>query len=562
MAAKNITIPRYTAACLAADEGSGIYLVGSPSPGLIELNFISDLSAKTLDRVGSKLDSSVWAAGAGKACFTYPYPKAANRAIQILQFGSYSTYFSIAYPNGTIEDSSFFRERAFVSPRLFAWSGSLGDYDMFSLVTNYTFPGYSNWAGMRLSFLSTNGNTGSLFGYGLTTFPAADPLLAVGTYTASTGALSSGYTIVFDKANQARAYLTSGSTTAFQGSVESVMTLAPYVTVNMNNIVLSANALGITMAGTAYILDKVNSGNYTVIYSITPGATFELKQVTAKGGAPLFIPSMAGAAYGKQIVTYSVPPSGGDAYFNSFDTVSGTWSGSGLIMIPGDSTTGPDGKSSTPIGAIIGGVVGGLLVIALAVFFFVRRRRQSAEKSTAATQPVKQTSEINKFDGANHGHTQPPVQQIQYDQPPVQYVQYEQPQSPFAQAYQVQYDPNQGQQVQYNLAHTQPDQGYVTYNNQGGYQPPTFVPPPVSQQSSETPMPTPYKLFQPAGVAASDSVGSPMSTTAYSSSSPYVSPSSHRDSVYPPGTPESSHAKPDKTSLPQSPQYVPTAGES
>ena len=271
---------------------------------------------------------------------------------------------------------------------------------------------------------------------------------------------------------------------------------------------------------------------------------------------------MAGAAYGKQIVTYSVPPTGGDAYFNSFDTVSGTWSGSGLITLPGDSTIDPGGKSSTSIGAIVGGVVGGLLVIALAVFFFVRRRRQSAEKSAPAAQPVQQTSEVNKFDEANHGHIPPPVQQIQYDQTPVQYTQYEQPQSPFAQAYQVQYDPNQGQQVQYNFAHAQPDQGYVTYNNQGGYQPPTFVHSPVSQQSSETPIQTPYKLFQPAGVAASDSVGSPMSTTAYSSPSPYISPSSHRDSTYPPGTPESSHAKPDKTSLPQNPQYIPTAGES
>ncbi|KAF9150668.1 hypothetical protein BG015_007514 [Linnemannia schmuckeri] len=569
MAAKNITIPRYTAACLAADEGNGIYLVGSPSPGLIELNFISDFSAKTLDRVGSKLDSSVWTTGAGKACFTYPYPKTANRAIQILQFGSYSTYFSIAYPDGTIGTSSFFRERAFVSPRLFAWSGSLGDYDMFSLVTNYTFPGYSNWAGLRLSFLSNTGNTGSLFGYGLTTFPAADPLLAVGTYTASTGTLSSGYTIVFDKANQGKAYLTSGSTTAFQGSTESVMTLAPYVAVNMNNIVLSADALGITMAGTGYILDKVNGGNYTVIYSITPGATFELKQVTAKGGAPLFLPSMAGAAYGKQIVTYSVPPSGGDAYFNSFDTVSGTWSGSNLIRLPGDdSTTNPDGKPSTPIGAIVGGVVGGLLVIALAVFFFVRRRRQSAQKYIPAAQAVHQTSEVNKFDGANQGHVQPPAQQIQYDQPPVQYIQYEQPQPSFTQSYQVQYDPNQiqqssqGQQVQYSLAHAQPDQGYVSYDHQGGggYQPPIFVPSPVSQQGSETLTPTPYKLFQPAGAAASESVGSPMSTTAYGS--PYVSPSSYRDSTYPPGTPESSHAKPDKTSVPQGPQYIPPAGES
>src|SRR5690348_12053572 len=73
------------------------------------------------------------------------------RVIQILQFGS-STDFIRVYPNGTFEEGQFFPEKAFISPRFFAWSGSSGDYNMFSLLTNYTNGGYSNWAGLRLSF--------------------------------------------------------------------------------------------------------------------------------------------------------------------------------------------------------------------------------------------------------------------------------------------------------------------------------------------------------------------------------------------------------------------------
>ncbi|OAQ35199.1 hypothetical protein K457DRAFT_13760 [Linnemannia elongata AG-77] len=364
--------PHTFAILSSTDEGNGIYLAGSPSAGLMELNFISDFSAKTLDRVGSSLHTSL-SSEASKACFTYPYPKPANRVIQILQFGSYSTVFVRAYPNGTFGDWKFFSEEAFISPRFFAWSGSSGDYNMFSLLTNYTYGGYSNWAGLRLSFSSNN--TGNYIAGDLTTFPSADPLLAVGTYTTSAGSLSSGYTIVFDNASQGRAYLTSGSTVALPKL--GLLTLAPYVIVNMNNIVLSKDALGITMAGTAYILDKANSGFNTVIYSITPGAAFELKQVNVKGGAPPFLSSMAGAAYGKQIVTYSVPPTGGEAYFNSFDITTGTWSGSNLIY--------PPVPSPTPIGAIVGGVIGGLLVIALLVYLFIRRRNKQRRKIAAAS---------------------------------------------------------------------------------------------------------------------------------------------------------------------------------
>ncbi|KAG0285341.1 hypothetical protein BGZ96_010373 [Linnemannia gamsii] len=161
---------------------------------------------------------------------------------------------------------------------------------------------------------------------------------------------------------------------------------------------------------------------------------------------------MAGAAYGKQIVPYSVPPTAGDAYFNSFDTA------------------------------------------------------------------------------VNRGHIQPPVQCVQYEKPQLLVVQQK-----------VQYDP------QYSLAYAQqPNQGCIRHD-QGGYQPPTFVLPPPSVSLKAREEPSPYRLFRPA-VPASELVDLPMSATACSS--PDVSPSSYRDSSYPPGSSESSNAKPDKTSVP------------
>lgn len=72
-------------------------------------------------------------------------------------------------------------------------------------------------------------------------------------------------------------------------------------------------------------------------------------------------------------------------------SLSGTSSGNGTSAGSGSSDSS---KSTTPIGAIVGGIVGGLAVIAaIAAFFFIRRKRRRAAEAEAAKTAVPATTE-------------------------------------------------------------------------------------------------------------------------------------------------------------------------
>ncbi|KAH6898524.1 hypothetical protein B0T10DRAFT_578321 [Thelonectria olida] len=71
----------------------------------------------------------------------------------------------------------------------------------------------------------------------------------------------------------------------------------------------------------------------------------------------------------------------------------------------------PKPKSKTPIGAIVGGAVGGVAVIALiglAVFFILRKKK----KTDATPPPPQQQLEVSQVQGAPPDQGQPPVSQI------------------------------------------------------------------------------------------------------------------------------------------------------
>ncbi|KAG0208389.1 hypothetical protein BGX33_006304 [Mortierella sp. NVP41] len=204
-----VNIPKYQTACLAADEGNGVYLIGFSSPRNLEVNFVPDIFSTTVKLVSKREDKPLYSVNAGKACFTHPQPEAET-----------STY-----------DKS-------------------GSY----------------WANLRLGF-KINGD--AMLWRNLTNYLTPDPLLALGTYAPSTGTVSKGYTIVFDKSMEGLAYPTTGNAANVSLS-EPMMTLDAPVNVNMNNIVLSADAISVTMSGTGYILDKAKDSVSTVIYSITP----------------------------------------------------------------------------------------------------------------------------------------------------------------------------------------------------------------------------------------------------------------------------------------------------
>ncbi|KAF9298968.1 hypothetical protein BGZ88_003046 [Linnemannia elongata] len=535
-------IPVYNQACLATDSSSttpSFYLVGSTSPGSLEVNYINNPDSTTYTRVASQKDQSAWTPNAAKLCYIYPFAISANPGINVIQFGSGSTYLALAQTNNIVSGATSFHNTGFMSPKLFSWSGKFQDFDMFTVVANDTDtatgrPG--TWAGLRLDFRD---NGYSMITYGVGNKPVVpwDALLSVGTYGQYAGSTAPGFTVVFDKSNKGQIFSTEGNLLADMNSTVPVVTLGVPVSVNMNGITLTENAIPITMGNTAYILDKASNGT-TVIYSISPGASSMLNRVYKTGDSLPFANNMAAAALNNQILTYSVTKN--VAYFNVFDVATASWSGSGLVSGPAVDAPPPlSSKSSTPIGAIVGGAVGALLVIAMALFFFIRRRRQSASKSANTAELAQAGPEANKSDGAQQVDAQ------HYD--PV-YVQYVQP--------------------QYDQGYAQPqhDQGYVPYEQAQEYQHASpFIPPPppINQDTNVS-----YKVYQPETVSPatdndasykvphSDLTDASMNSPTVVNSSPYISPASYRNS-FQPGSPESVRAK----VLPstQGPQFVPNA---
>ncbi|KAF8944164.1 hypothetical protein BGZ47_004560, partial [Haplosporangium gracile] len=378
-------VPSYQWACLAADENrQSFYLVGSSTGGNLDVFYGTNISDNQVNHVATYNKEGTWSSDCPKACFT---SKLVN-----------------AYLDGKVDDPEHYsvQPTTFVSPKLFAWSGQMTNYDLFTVLTNYISPGYSQWASDLQPFEGTN--LSSLNRFDLSHYPVADPLLALGTYTPSTGINSTGYTIVFDKLGEALAYNTTGTSATSPTNTTPPMTLSPGIRVNMSNIVLTKNAIPVTMSTTGYILDRAKDGFSTVIYSITPGKSYTLQEVVNTGLSPLFTDNMAAAALSQRIITYTSPP-GANAYFNSFDTVAGTWSGQNLVASRKSSSS-----NNTPVGAIVGGVLGGLILLAIFIILFIRRRRQNARKSVNIAQPevgnIIATSTTDDMDGSELGYVQ------------------------------------------------------------------------------------------------------------------------------------------------------------
>ncbi|KAK3839695.1 MAG: hypothetical protein J3R72DRAFT_476222 [Linnemannia gamsii] len=536
MSYNSLPIPVYNEPCLATDSSSTVptfYLVGSSSPGSLEVNYVNNPEASTVTRVATQNDQSAWTPNAAKLCFIYPFATSANPGIKIVQFGSGSTFMALAQTDNIVSGANSFSDTGFMSPKLFAWNGKFRDFDMFTVLTNDTVAGTSRvgtWAGLRLNF-RLDGS--SILTYGLGNEPTAidNVLLTVGTYGASSGDTSYGYTVVFDKSNKGQIFPTQGSRLADLNNTLPLVTLERPGDVNMNGIILTASSIPITMGSMAYILDKGSNG-FTVIYSIDPGYSYSLSRVSMSGGSQSlpFANIKAVAPLNNQILTYS--SNGTAASFNVFDLSTSTWSGNNLVSAPASMDDPTPAKSSTSIGAIIGGVIGFLVAIAaLAAFLLLRRRHQSAQKSAKDAVPAQQSPNANKPEGADQGH--------------------------------VHFDPGHGQYVQeyvpYDQGYSQHDQGYIAYD-QGYPQPPTFIPPPPPAATTAI-APAPlvvhdedfaYKV--PAPTEADDPPASP---TMYSAS--YISPASFRDSTFAPGSPESVFTKSERLSIGNSPQYVPNA---
>ncbi|KAK3839691.1 MAG: hypothetical protein J3R72DRAFT_525184 [Linnemannia gamsii] len=293
----------------------------------------------------------------------------------VVQFEPYRTQFTSIRPGGMMDAPTNLNTTnlAFVSPRLFTLSGYFGAYEVFNVFTN--FATNSAWMGVRLNY--TDG-IDQVRDSQLTNYPSRTPMFALGTYTSALSTATQGYSVVFDTTGQGQAYPALGNAAPVLGPQDRILSLGSPYNVNMNGAMLTMDAIPVTMANIGFILDKGSDGS-TVVYSITPDQSAMLHRVFIAGGPP-FLPTMAATALNKQIVTYSNSMGAGPV-LNIFDTMTGTWSGPGLAdgssfgSYSGggggyNSNSQPSQQQEIPIGVIVGGAIGGLVVLTFSFFLY------------------------------------------------------------------------------------------------------------------------------------------------------------------------------------------------
>ncbi|KAF9161558.1 hypothetical protein BGX21_002126 [Mortierella sp. AD011] len=387
-----MSIPAYSNACLAPDStGLNVYLVGVPTSneGRLEMYSVSlsNINSPTATFVTNYTDSSFWSSSAPKFCLAYAgSPNTINSPIMVYQLGPRS-YATNMFPNGTVERAGNFNGIGFVSNKLFSFTGAVNNLDWATGFANTTFQGTgSSWTGARFN---ASHITDSSLDWDLSIFPSQTPLLSVGTYVASDNTPAQGYHVVFDQNGAGMIYTAlSTATLISETPTDRVQTLSSPQKVDMSGYSLSKLAVPVTMLGVGYILDRAPDGS-TMLYSIAPSQSAKLQFVPVSGNVPSFSSNMAAAAVGSKIVIYGTSNNGAIS-FNSFDPVTSSWTGPGLVKAynPPSQTSNPLSSSQgskTNVAAIAGGVVGGLVVIALVAFLFFRSRRNS--RTTQANAP-------------------------------------------------------------------------------------------------------------------------------------------------------------------------------
>ncbi|KAG0069321.1 hypothetical protein BGZ89_003113 [Linnemannia elongata] len=109
---------------------------------------------------------------------------------------------------------------------------------------------------------------------------------------------------------------------------------------------LTSEAIPISAQNIAFILDQTPK-NLTVVYSLQPGSSPKLEKVTTKGDLPPFNKNMVGTVLDEysgtsgKIVIYSLDQTTGAARFNLFDTITGIWTGPGLVDPSSEPATAP-----------------------------------------------------------------------------------------------------------------------------------------------------------------------------------------------------------------------------
>ncbi|KAF9164475.1 hypothetical protein DFQ26_001409 [Actinomortierella ambigua] len=399
-------LPAFQRPCLAAGGAgsSSVYVIGVSSTvtGRLEVYRvnINDINAPVATMIGSVTNATTWFAAAERYCDTFSGDRTtpSGAPIMIQQFGEYASATAMFFANGTVMDQ-YPNNSKKMSYKLFAPTGASGYYNWYTTLSNQADNStLSPWMSLQYYDSPTVGGT---YDYLLGNYPSTSALLAVGHFQPSTVSPAAGYVSVFEKTSGT--VYSSSSLIKFD-DLNRVQTLSSPFGIKMNDIVLTSDAYPVTMGMTGYIVDRAIADGSTILYWVNPSSgTFELKPVLVSGNVPPFYQYRGATGVGTQLVLYGGLLNGTPTTaFHLYDTISNEWSGPGLVKPVNPPTDGRGGNgngngsdddgygiggggtgksSGNNTGAIVGGVIGAVVLIVAIVGFWWYRRSKRVDKT-------------------------------------------------------------------------------------------------------------------------------------------------------------------------------------
>ncbi|KAG0267547.1 hypothetical protein DFQ27_008688 [Actinomortierella ambigua] len=408
-------LPQYQFPCIVPDTTASnvVFLAGVTNNSTLEINKVNlaNVAAPSLKPVAQSTNTTLWARDMALVCDIFngdPYRFNGAPIMLSLFSGAVEPaaeednphtgvsgpplVMAVVANNGTFVSTQSVPGPWLIGGGLYSNTGASGKYIWYTGFHNKAQGGRASaWFAIAVA----DDGSGGLYSFQLSMVPTTTPLLSIGTFMASTTLLpATGYLSIFDKKGGGLTYTVSSRAAVNNGATDnSIQTLSSPTAIKMNGIMLTKDAIPVTMGPKGYIVDKASSG-VTILYTIQPSSTDipELQLVNVSGNVPPFLRKRASTSLGTQLVFYGGWDEFGSASnnFYVYDTITNSWGGQGLVPAPpiptngsgGPGTGGDGGQTSNPANAgtnlagIIGGSVAGIVVLALAFFFAIRHRRR------------------------------------------------------------------------------------------------------------------------------------------------------------------------------------------
>ncbi|KAG0264642.1 hypothetical protein DFQ27_001094 [Actinomortierella ambigua] len=449
------TVPTYTNPCVVTDvyTPASVFVMGvsDTTPGQLEIHRVdlADVYHPRATLLSSQTNRTLWDASSEKLCDVFGLDKRADfwqrPSVFIQQFGGSTSNSSTALvlPNGTVS-AMWSNVAPKASARLFSPTGAVTGHKWYTFMAPARDPATQPvWRSVEI----TNGPIMSdHVEPPLSSYPADDTLLTVGTFNTAFMAPAPGHLMTFDRSG-AVGLVYATSSTPLQVSNIHLQTLSNPLPLDMEGTVLTKHAYPISMGATGYIIDKTPS-NTTVLYSVRPSSgSYNLHKVNVEGNVPPFLQGRVATTRGTQIILF-----GGQlddhtpvAKFAIYDTVTNAWSGPDLVKSPpppsssagtppiggyigSPSGGGHAGGHHSDLGAIVGGVVSGIITVLVGVFLFHRHKqmkgsndrdsRARGESSSASHELVNPAIVVVPPTTRGNGAIGPPSGRESYDMAP------------------------------------------------------------------------------------------------------------------------------------------------